>query len=1003
MLFLVPAVKAQSPSIKDTLELFQIGPLLKSMPSLDSLRATKNDSAKIDLPQAINAKKEEFPMNASGFFFRGMSLGQYGNNSLNGGLRLQIAGKISDNTQIMGVITDESLPIQPEGSTADLNELDRVFINVLNPQFSLKAGDIETGENNNSLNLYNRKIIGLESDIQINKGSIKSIFGQSKGTFHRLEIKGQDGNQGPYYLKSKEGRANVVIIAGSERVWLNGKALKRGDDLDYIIDYSRGELIFMPNNLIFFDSDIDIEYQYQELNYSSNYFETGIKKQSTTNSQFEIKYVTENQNINTSFISDDQKKAFKTTDQIMIEGSYLDSLGEYILVDSIFHYSPGNDSDTKRFSVVFSPSPSGEYIRKISPQERIYYDYIGNEPFEGTKYSPGQSIAAPKGHSVLQVDSNYKFGDNSFLKIESIFSQNRTNLYKRSNPSKHGSAVNIRFNKDKVTLGDIDFTFDLSHKMNSQNYQSLGRDRRVDFNETWDYEVKNSNKLSISKFGTKIKTSSTNIDFDLYNMNTDLEKRSRFQTSIDHKSKYIKNGSLTINRIKHKNFFNQVSSHIAFLNRTINPFIGIKHEMREKDYKFNDFTYGVSLLSKNQFMSIGFGERIDWIFNVENSELIEDKNFRFVQFDYRSTSSSSWNREFMFRSKNPKSVSKDSLSFESAKIAVNYFNSKSPLRFDFILNAQSSITEFRSLVYDSLGAGRGIFRYDPILNEYIRDENGAFVANNILLGSLEKSFNATSISRAIINFKKSKYKKLHHIKYRLSINGDYIGSDKDPVRSIVNRSAKTFRFKHRNEIIIDRARRSIRSRFWLESNINFNGMDLRGWTDKRSKTYVMENQIPIKKDYFIVYDLNFHSFLTKTNKNLQFSRNTEGIYHEFGIKRSLSKKIQLTVKTVYYRDETLFDITSKSVNAYGLKADAVKFFGDNGRIDCSVDYFSANGYPGMPPEALKGISINETFRASFAASAMLDRSMSINLSLSFINDDRYKNFLQMNGELRAYF
>ena len=180
-------------------------------------------------------------------------------------------------------------------------------------------------------------------------------------------------------------------------------------------------------------------------------------------------------------------------------------------------------------------------------------------------------------------------------------------------------------------------------------------------------------------------------------------------------------------------------------------------------------------------------------------------------------------------------------------------------------------------------------------------------------------------------------------------------------------------------------------------------MDLRGWTDKRSKTYVMENQIPIKKDYYIVYDLNFHSFLTKTNKNLQFSRNTEGIYHEFGIKRSLSKKIQLTVKTVYYRDETLFDITSKSVNAYGLKADAVKFFGDNGRIDCSVDYFSANGYPGMPPEALKGISINETLRGSFAASAMLDRSMSINLSLSFINDDRYKNFLQMNGELRAYF
>ena len=226
----------------------------------------------------------------------------------------------------------------------------------------------------------------------------------------------------------------------------------------------------------------------------------------------------------------------------MIEGSYLDSLGEYILVDSIFHYSPGNDSDTKRFSVVFSLVPAVNTFEKFHRKKEFTMIILEMSHLKGLNILQDKVLPLQRVIAFLQVDSNYKFGDNSFLKIESIFSQNRTNLYKRSNPSKHGSAVNIRFNKDKVTLGDIDFTFDLSHKMNSQNYQSLGRDRRVDFNETWDYEVKNSNKLSISKFGTKIKTSSTNIDFDLYNMNTDLEKRSRFQTSIDHKSKYIKMG-----------------------------------------------------------------------------------------------------------------------------------------------------------------------------------------------------------------------------------------------------------------------------------------------------------------------------------------------------------------------------------------------------------------------------------------------------------------------------
>ena len=50
---------------------------------------------------------------------------------------------------------------------------------------------------------------------------------------------------------------NVIISAGSESVWLNGIEMKRGQDRDYIIDYTSGELIFTPKHLIYFDSDIE--------------------------------------------------------------------------------------------------------------------------------------------------------------------------------------------------------------------------------------------------------------------------------------------------------------------------------------------------------------------------------------------------------------------------------------------------------------------------------------------------------------------------------------------------------------------------------------------------------------------------------------------------------------------------------------------------------------------------------------------------------------------------
>ena len=38
-----------------------------------------------------------------------------------------------------------------------------------------------------------------------------------------------------------------------------------------------GELYFTSKNLLYFDSDIDIEYLYRQTNYNTNYLETGIQ------------------------------------------------------------------------------------------------------------------------------------------------------------------------------------------------------------------------------------------------------------------------------------------------------------------------------------------------------------------------------------------------------------------------------------------------------------------------------------------------------------------------------------------------------------------------------------------------------------------------------------------------------------------------------------------------------------------------------------------------------
>ena len=121
---------SQEAAFSDTTNPIKIGPLIDELPMLDTLQLVRTDTVGDTIIIQKKSITDQYPLNASGSFFRGINFGGNGNSALNGGLKMQIAGKISDQTYISGVITDESLPIQPDGSTADLDELDKVYIQI---------------------------------------------------------------------------------------------------------------------------------------------------------------------------------------------------------------------------------------------------------------------------------------------------------------------------------------------------------------------------------------------------------------------------------------------------------------------------------------------------------------------------------------------------------------------------------------------------------------------------------------------------------------------------------------------------------------------------------------------------------------------------------------------------------------------------------------------------------------------------------------------------------
>lgn len=532
----------QKPLPQDTLQItYRVFPIqfTQSLYSYD-YKQFKNQADSvgflIDLSKYTQVKttKELFDfgkLRYGGDFSRGIRFGNGQSFNLNSSFNLQLSGMLSKDIEIKAAITDNNIPIQPEGNTANLQDFDNIFVQLAYKKHFLRLGDFDLKNQDFHFMRFNKNLQGLSywgSEALSKNHTLKTIGNVSvaKGKYAINNLVAQEGNQGPYKLKGEENEQFIIVLSGSENVYINGEKLKRGINNDYIIDYNLGEIRFTSKRLITQDLRIRVEFEYADQDYLRLQYNAGLGVQHkiwdwTTNfySEQDIKGQAINQNL-----SDTQKIILQNIGDSIQNAYTLAATATpfnknkvlYEQKDTLFQakkytiFQYSIDAEATLYNVNFSyvGENKGNYTITQAVANGTVYQWVApnaDGSFNGN-YDAVKTLVAPNQKQLLSTKVNLKPNHHWQVNTELALSNFDKNTFSTKDAKDNiGMATFIEVNnqqnvkKDSSILVQTQINYEYKHK----NFNAIERYRNVEFQRNWN-TINQNEEEHLAKLKTKL-------------------------------------------------------------------------------------------------------------------------------------------------------------------------------------------------------------------------------------------------------------------------------------------------------------------------------------------------------------------------------------------------------------------------------------------------------------------------------------------------------------------